>query len=246
MTLIEQTALGNRLTAAGEAYFNNVIPDLRQMAPACFSSAEYAPAMEDLDYATSFGAIITNGTGTLPVSPLVLSEGLNDVTITGTGTFIVELERGTVGEAEDAVGGAVVTNSPVALVYGTNTITVTLGGTNKFDLTVNLVNTQSVITDTVIGTGFDLSTPAAAFGMTRLMFSSLVWVLITAVIFAAFYKTSEQIGSPASGKVMLLLVSLCAVGGAVIGLLSLTVTVVLFIAMGLVIGLMVFFRGASV
>jgi len=103
-----------------------------------------------------------------------------------------------------------------------------------------------VITDTVIGTGFDLSTPAAAFGMTRLMFSGLVWVLITAIICAAFYKTSEKVGSPASSKIMLLLLSLCTVGGTLMGLLSLTVTVVLFIAMGVFIGLMVFFRGSNV
>ena len=178
--LIEETPEGNRLTPAGEDYFTNAIPNLRLMAPGVFSSGTSPPVQEDLDYSTVFGATIEDGTGTLPVTPLVLVEGANTVTITGTGTFLVELVKGTEGTAiTDAdLLGAVVTSSPVDLVYGVSTITVTQAGTDEFTITVNLVNTQTAITDTLIGTVFDLSDLADIFGISVMMLSGMVLSLI--------------------------------------------------------------------
>ena len=145
--LITETALGNRLTTAGESYFTNVISDLRAIAPSAFSAGTYDPVMEDLDYATSFGAILTNGTGTATGSPITLAEGANNVDVLTLGTFTIELNRGTEGTATSDVCDVV--GTPATLRYGTNTITTeTLIGNIVVD--VELVTTQTIITDKVI------------------------------------------------------------------------------------------------
>jgi len=123
LDLIEETSLGSRLTSAGESYFTNVIQSLRDIAPACFSAGTLDPIYEDLDYSTEFGATMTDGTGTVAGSPITFTEGDTVVNVTGTGTFILELEKGTEGTVTDGTG--TVTGSPVELVAGTNTITVT-------------------------------------------------------------------------------------------------------------------------
>jgi len=409
MTLIEQTALGNRLTAAGEAYFTNVIPNLRQMAPAAFSSAEYDPIMEDLDYATSFGATMTNGAGvlggTVTGSPIVFTDlttpgtadagtattlddailtqadsywngarltitdttdglapkdevaiitgftavndrltfaaltaavdtgdtyilqtgghgtadagtvttlddlaltqgddywngarlvivtttdglapegetalitdfvasvelpvpaiarltfgaltaavdegdtyvlGFTVVDVTVAGTFTMQLTKGTIGTFVDNTG--TVTGSPVSLVAGTGAIIVT--GIGNFTAVLYMVNTQTSITDTIIGTGFDLTVPAAAFGMTRLTFSGLVWFVMAVVICASVYKTTERIGTPGGGgKAVMLTFILCIIGGVVIGFVSVLVGALLFIAFGTFIGYILFFKPAYI
>jgi len=148
LDLIEETSLGSRLTSAGESYFTNVIQNLRDIAPACFSAGTLDPIYEDLDYSTEFGATMTNGTGTVAGSPITFTEGDTVVNVTGTGTFILELEKGTEGTVTDGTG--TVTGSPVELVAGTNTITVT--GVGTLTVSVNLADTQAGITDTVTGT----------------------------------------------------------------------------------------------
>ncbi|KKN59659.1 hypothetical protein LCGC14_0539860 [marine sediment metagenome] len=237
--LIQETPLGSRLTVQGESYFMNAIPNLRLMAPAIFASGTTGPSLEDLDYSTAFGATVTDLTGSIVGSPVTLVSGSNTLTGTGNGTLTIELTKGTVGTATSGAGGTVVTNSPVDLVFGTNTITITLAGTNEFDVDVELVNTQTGITDTITGTGLDLSDAAAAFGMSRVMFSGLIWLIVSILICAAFIKV-------ASTKGILLIFDVCIIGGAVLGLVPILVAALLFIGFGTITGYVLFFRGAGI
>ena len=254
--MMEETVIGYRLTAAGEGYFEGVVTNLRVMAPTCFAVTTMPQIQEDLDYSTAFGATIEDGTGTLPVSPLTLVEGDNTVDITTSGSFIIELEKGTVGTATDIVGGATIDEgASVDLVYGINTINVTIGGTNDILVTVNLVDTQTAITDTITGTGLDLGTlyPGEVetlpekFGMSTMMFSSLVWMVITVVICAATFKVKERtgLGGGGSGKTVMIVFDICIIGGAVLGLLDILVAVLLFIGFGMLTGYVLFFRGSN-
>ena len=243
LDLIGETALGNRLTTLGESYFVNVIPSLRDKAPSAFSAGQYDPVMEDLDYATSFGAILTNATGTATGSPITLTEGANDVDVLTLGTFTIELNRGTEGTATS--DGCDVVGTPATLRYGTNTITTeTLIGNIVVD--VELVTTQTTITDTITGTALDLTDLAATFGMTRLMFSGLVWMVVSIIICAATFKVGEGAGVHSGGKVVFFVFEICVVVGAVLGLLSMLVAIILFIGVGALIGYVLFFRGAHV
>jgi len=241
--LIEETSLGNRLTTGGESYFTNVISDLRTIAPSAFSAGTYDPVMEDLDLTTSFGAILTDGTGTAAGSPITLASGLNNVNVTALGTFTIELNRGTEGTATSDV--CTVAGSPVTLREGTNTITTTTAIGN-IEVDVELVNTQTAITDTITGTGLDLTTVATAFGMTRLMFSGLVWLAVSVIICASVYTAERRAGLQSSGKAILLIFDVCIIAGAVLGLLSMLVAVCLFIAFGAFTGYIIFFRHAYV
>jgi len=244
LDLIEETSLGSRLTSAGESYFTNVIQNLRTIAPACFSAGTLEPIYEDLDYSTEFGATMTDGTGTVAGSPITFTEGDTVVNVTGTGTFILELEKGTEGTVTDGTG--VVTGSPVELVAGTNTITVT--GVGTLTVSVNLADTQAGITDTVTGTAFDLSTIAADFGLSTMMFSGFIWIILTIVICAAFYKAGSRSGAFAgggAGKGVMIIFDICIIGGAVLGLLPVLVAALMFIGFGFLTGYVLFYRGAS-
>lgn len=241
--LIEDTPVGNKLTGNGESYFTNVITSLRTMAPLAFSTGEYDPVIEDIDYTTAFGATMVDETGTVIGSPITLTEGLNTVDVTATGTFTLELSRGTTGNVTDGTG--TVTGSPASLVSGTNTITTTVVGT--LIVAVELSDTITRATDTVIGTGLDLTEIAARFGMSRWMFSGLVWLVISVVVCAAVYKKGTQRGYGAGkGKTMMLVFDTCIVGGTVLGLLHPLVVTLLFIGFGAFTGYVLFFRGASV
>jgi len=254
--MIETTALGSRLTSNGESYFENVITNLRTIAPACFSVSTVTQIQEDLDYDTAFGATIAEGTGTLVLpSPLDLVEGANTVDIATSGSFTIELVKGTVGTATDIVGGATIDEgASVVIVAGTNTINVTIGGTNDILITVNLVDTQTAITDTITGTGLDLGLLAPGevetlpekFGMSTMMFSSLVWMGVTILVCWATVKVKGQVGAGGgSSKTVMIVFDICIIGGAVLGLLDLLVAVLLFIAFGMLTGYVLFFRGAS-
>jgi len=234
--MIEATSLGNRLTAIGAGYFINVIADLRTMAPNAFASGILDPTIEVLDYTTSFGATMTDGTGTVTGSPITLVEGANTVTVTVAGTFTLDLLTGTVGTVADGIG--TVTGSPVDVVAGANTVTVPGGGTGTLIVTVNLENTQTAITDTLTGTALDLSDGAARFGMTTMTFSGLLWLLITFAVCSATYKVAGK-------KPVWLVFNICIIGGAVLGLLATLIAVLIFIAFGTLTGYVVFFRGAS-
>lgn len=244
LDMIEETSLGSRLTALGGSYFMNVIPNLRAMAPSCFSAGTVAPIYEDLDYSATFGATMTNGTGTVTGSPITFAEGDTVVDVTGTGTFTIELEKGTVGTVADL--GGTVTGSPVELVAGTNTITVT--GVGTLTVSVELETTQTGITETIIGTGLDLTDIAAMFGMSRIMFSGFVWIIITIVICAAMYKAGSRSGAFAgggSGKVVMIVFDICIIGGALLGLLPILVAALMFIGFGFLTGYVLFYRGAN-
>lgn len=244
LDMIEETSLGSRLTAVGESFFMNVIPSLRTMAPSCFSAGTVEPIYEDLDYSATFGATMTDGTGTVTGSPITFTEGDTQVLVTATGTFTLELNKGTVGTVTDL--GGTVTGSPVELVAGTNTITVTGAGTLIVD--VELVTTQTVVTDTVTGTGWDLTTVATDFGMSRAMFSGFVWIALTIVICAAFYKASNKRGAFASGggdKAVMVVFDICIIGGGVLGLLPVLVAALMFIGFGFLTGYVIFYRHAN-
>ena len=242
--LIEETALGNKLTSTGESYFANVIPNLRDMAPNVFASGTSNPILEDLDYSTGFGATMTNGTGTVSGSPITLTEGANSVTSTVVGTLVLELEAGTSGTMENDTG--TVTGSPVSLAQGTNTVTVTVNG--DFDVTVNLDDTKIQMQDTILGTGLDLTALATIFGMSRLMFSGIVWLFVTVIICAYVYKAGEgSLGFGANtGKVVMLVFMMSIVGGSLLGLMHPLVAALMFIGFGAVTGYVLFFRGANI
>ena len=244
LDLVETTSIGSRLTTTGESYFENAIANLRIMASACFAASTIEPTLEDIDYTTRFGATMTDGTGIVAGSPITLAEGANTVTVTGLGTFTIILEQGTVGTVSDGTG--VVTGSPVDLVAGTNTITTT--GLGNLTVTVNLQDTTTGIDDATVGTGWDLTTVAATFGMSRWMFSGIVWFIISILICAAVFKgTPDQYGGANNaGKILFPVFIICIVGGTLLGLLKPVVGILMFIGIaGFFVGYVLFFRGAN-
>ena len=239
MDLIERTAVGNRLTTAGETYFENAIPNLRDMAPDAFSVGMVSPTIEDLDYDIVFGATMTNGTGAVTGSPITLTEGANTVDVTGNGTFTMELAKGVTGTVADVTAN--VTGSPVAIVYGSNTITAT--GLGDLLVTVTVTNTQSSITGTVTGTALDLSEAANAFGMSTIMFSGLVWLAVSIIICAGAYQATSRSGG-GGGKVVMIVFDICIIGGALLGLMSVLIATLLFIGFGAVTAFVLIYKGA--
>jgi len=235
--MVKETPIGDRLTTYGETYFENVMSGARTLATAAFYTDESGPIQEDeIDKEMSFGATMTDGTGTCTGSPITLTSGANTVTVTVAGTFLIELDYGTVGTA--ASGTGTVNGSPVTLREGVNTITVPGGGTGDITVTVQLQNTQTRITDTVTGTGFDLTALATLFGMSRLAFSGFVWLLISIIICAASYDR-------AGGKTTLLVFDICIIGGTLLGMVPMLAAVLLFIGFGFFSAYVFFFRGAN-
>jgi len=65
------------------------------------------------------------------------------------------------------------------------------------------------------------------------MFSGFIWIILTIVICAAFYKAGSRSGAFAgggAGKGVMIIFDICIIGGAVLGLLT---------------GYVLFYRGAS-
>jgi hypothetical protein len=238
LDLIKDTTVGKKLSLYGEEYFENVISGARLLAPNAFYKDTTGPIIEELDYTPEFGATITNGTGLCTGSPIQLISGVNTVPATGDGTFVLVLKKGTVGTAASIGGSGTVNSSPVTLVSGINTITVPGGGTGNISITVQLESTQTHMTDSVTGTGFDMSAAAIAFGMSPALFSALVWLVVTILICAAAYAN-------VGGKTTLLIFDICIIGGTVLGLMPLLVAVLLFLGFGLFSAYVFFFRGAS-
>jgi len=247
-TLEETTALGNRLTAMGESYFENVIQNLRDLAPTAFSSGMIAPVLEDIDFATEYGAVATSGALCIVAgSPDDIVEGGDVITVGGAlGTFTITLQAGTEGTITDLVGS--ITLSPSDLVAGDNVITATGLGTLTVD--VELVTTQTILTDTVTGTGFDATDTATDFGMSRLMFSSLLWFGLSIIICASAYAGTRKLNvfrpsSSGPGNSVMLLFAICLIGGALLGLLDMRVAAMLVIAYAAFIGYVLFFRTSA-
>lgn len=240
-TLIEETSSGFKLSTNGASYMGGAIPDLRTMAPNCYSSSSLDPTLENLDYSTSFGATMTNVTGAVTGSPITFATGNTTVVVTATGTFSLVLNKGTTGTITSGTG--TVTGSPVSLKAGTNTVTFTVVG----NAVVNVIqsDTQAKLTDRTTGTGFDLTTAATAFGMSRWMFSGLVWFAVSIIICAALYKTRVDT-DPGITKVVLLLFDVLIIGGILLGLLHPIIGVLLFLGYSFIIGYVLFFQKSNV
>ena len=246
LDMVETTALGSKLTATGESYFENVISSLRTMAPSAFSAGMLTPTQEGQDYSTVFSAIAA-GTN-IAASPVTLNQGSTTITANNTGQFTITLSNRVSGNVSNGTGS--VTGSPVDLVTGINTVNVTGAGT----LIVALVlrDTKTTLENTVLGTGLDLTASATAFGMTRLMFSGLIWLALSIVICAAVYKSTRSTeaefgsGGASGGKVVLLVFDFCILGGALLGLLHVLVATLLFIGFMALTGYVLFFRNANV
>lgn len=244
LDMVEATALGNKLTTTGQSYFDNVIPDLRTLAPTCYADSSITPELNELIYSTEFGATMANLTGNVTGSPITLSEGANTVDVTVAGTFTLVLSSGTSGTIASGTGNVV--GSPADLVWGSSTVTVNSTGTAI--ITLALVNTQTGLDDTVTGTGFDLTTIATAFGMSRLMFSGLLWIILTIIICAATYgwgRHGENISASGAGNATMLVFGLCLIGGALLGLLDLRILAVIAIGYAGFIGYIIFFRNSG-
>ncbi len=241
LDMIEVTSLGNKLTTLGASYFENVIVSLRTIAPACFSSTSVPPNINDITYSTSFGAIATSTV--LVGSPVTLVEGANALNPTGAGTISFVLSKGTRGTAV----GAVVAGTPLALVAGTNTATIT--GAGAITVTVNLVNLSTTMEGAVLGTGWDVSAAATAFGMSRWMFGGIIWLILSVIICAAVYGTASKAGyqldMQGGSKVIMIMMNLCVIGGTILGLLHPIVGIVLFIGFMSFTAYILIFRGAN-
>lgn len=85
---------------------------------------------------------ITDGSGTLSVSPTTLVDGANTITVTGLGTFIIVMPTGGVVGTAVSVAPCLVTGSPKNLIGGTNTI-ITTGAVGTITVTINGWMTES-------------------------------------------------------------------------------------------------------
>ncbi len=243
--LVQVTSIGSRLTPLGESYFENAIPNLRNLAPGVFSSGTTVPVQEDIDYTTLFGAVVT---GAIVVgSPVALVSGSQIINVNAVGTFVAELEQGTVGTVTS--GTATVTGSPTDIVAGTNTLTVTAapGPPDTVTIVVNLEDTTTAFEDSALGTGLDLTPLADLWGVSRWLLSGVVWIVITILILAGVFKvTPGQFGAASGSKVLLPTLIVCLIAGALLGLLKPLVVAVAFILLtGFFVGYVLLFRGSS-
>ena len=246
LDMVQATSEGNKLTATGESYFLNVIPSLRVLAPGAFSSSTADPNYIPISYNTAFGATATSGTATLTVSPDTLVSGTDTIDTGVTiGTITIDLAGWTFGTITNLTG--TLTASPTTLYPGVNTVIVTGAGT--FTVAVAVQDTASTGSTAVGGTGFDLTTVAARFGMSRWMFSGLIWLALSvAACIAAFGATrraDEMSGGSAGFKTIMTLLGALIIGGTLLGLLHPLVSSLLFIGYGAFIGYVLFFRSDS-
>ena len=84
--------------------------------------------------------------------------------------------------------------------------------------------------------------------MSRLLFSGLVWLVVSILICAAAYKASDNVEGyrGGGGKIILLVFDICIIGGAVLGLMPVLVAALMFIGFGAFTGYILFFRAANV
>ena len=98
------------------------------------------------------------------------------------------------------------------------------------------------------GTIFDLTPVAVIFGISTMMLSGMVWLIISIIICAGVYKISDTSGGmrqSSGGKVVFFVFYLCIVIGAVLGMLPVLVAGLIAIGFGVVVGYPLFFRGAN-
>lgn len=246
INLIESTALGNRLATAGEDYFMNVVPGLQVLAPAVFAASESTPVLEDIDYDVTFSATATSGSATVAGSPQTLVVGVNTVnTGATTGTMTITLSISASGTIADGTG-TFIGVSPSDLVAGANVVTVDGAGT--FTVTLTTIDLQSQIDTTIDGTGFDTSNTAAIFGMTKGVLSTTIWLIMGVVLIAATYgglRKGDMVGSENTGKNSMFIYGLWMLGGMLLGIMLAKIMVFLFIAYGVYIGYIIFYRNAG-
>ena len=239
LDMVESTSEGNRLTLVGESYFENVIANCRTLAPAAFASSTRDPDLVTIDYDTAFGAIAASNTATVVDSPVTLIEGANTINVTGTGFILLTLNNYTTGNLTNGTGTA--TGSPITLYPSTNTIEIT--GSGNFTVSVARVDTSTRLADTVTGTGMDLTDVAAAFNMSRWMFSGLLWIVVSLLVVAMALRSGAITG--ATSKMSLLLFGIVLVSGTLLGMLHPLAPALLGILVGGFIGWQLFMRSDS-
>jgi hypothetical protein len=246
LDLVQETSTGNKLTTAGQSYFTNVIPLLRDICPSVFADSELSPEYPSVDFDTKFGAIAQSGGATIAGSPVTLVSGTNTINTGATiGTIQLLLDAFTFGTVTNGTG--TVTGSPCTINPGTNTLTVTVAGT--FTVVVNETSTSTLMEASVTGTGLDLTNVAAKFGMSRWTFSGLIWLLITIIVCAAVYVGGRSTGSfgadSGATKVVMVCFTVMVIIGTLLGLLTSLITALLLIACGFMIGWVLFYQSDS-
>lgn len=246
--MVEATSAGNRLTSNGEEYFLNVIPELRTLAPTAFADTVRDPDYVAIDYDTTFGATVTSGTATIAGSPVTLSSGTTVINSGATtGTFTLDLADWTFGTVSNNTG--TLAGSPASVYPGVNTLTITGAGT--FNIAVAVEDTVTDFGDAVATTELDWTTLAARFGMSRWMFSGLIWLLISIVAAVAVYGATKKnrlgidTSFGAKNAPIMIVMAIMLVGGTLLGLLHPVVSAMLFIAYGAFIGYVLFMRSES-
>jgi hypothetical protein len=235
MSITTVTSLGKRLDTYGEEYFGLVIPNVRDVAPGAFASSEASPVYENLDYTTSFNGTVSSLTGTVNGSPVTLNTGTNNINITALGTISVLLGRGKEGIVDSDV--ATVAGAPVSVSYGTSTITV--GGiVGNIIITISDVTTQSNILSGLIGSPLDLTALGAAFGMSRAMISALLWFGGMGVL---LYYCVKYLGT----KIAIVFADFLIVAGGLLGMLTVQLTIGLFIGAIFLTGFVLFYNRSS-
>lgn len=224
-----------RLTTLGEGYFMSVIPGLRDITLLVFAAGEEAPIVEDLDYSTEFGATIADNGGSVAGSPVTLVEGANTVDVTGLGTLTVELERGTIGTAVTDV--CTVTDSPAPLIYGLNTIN-TEGIVGDITVNVSLDTPGAAGVAAVEGSGFDLTDPAAEFGLGRGMFGGMIFAAL------AIYAVSRK--SHMKGGMLYFIFSVFLLVGKELFIVPDLVLYMMLLGNVVFAGFFLFYKGATV
>lgn len=242
LDMVQPSATGNVLTNTGEAYFLNVIPDLKSLSPEVFMASVVYPTATSTNYASSFSAVATGAI--INGSPVTLVQGTQVITATGLGTFDITINPYMSGSVTDLLGS--VSGSPYQLIPGSNNITVTVAGT--LTVYVHLDTPQQAAEDSVVGTGFDLTAIAALFGMPRLVFSTILWIFLTVLICGGAYvgmRRGEDGESAGSGSFVMLLFAVCLIGGGMLGLLDLRVLGSLVIFYAAFVFYILFFRNGG-
>jgi len=236
VNMIDDTVDGPKLSIAGMAYFANVVVSLRILAPGAFAEGSVDPIYENITYSTDPGGVITDMVGTLTAgSPLDYGDGENTIDIAVLGTFDVFLNLNNTGIV--TTGTMTVTGSPVTLGLGHNTITTT-GAIGNIIITVSESNTGTAIIDNLIGTPLDFTAMADAFGTTRGMVTTILYLVVCLVALYYVAKTGNRKG-------IMIIVNLELITGAVTGMLPLGLVLGMTMFAAIIITFFTFYRSSN-
>ncbi len=197
LDIVTETTAGTRLATLGEAYFTNVIPNLRLMAPDAFSVADITPEVEKISYGVEGSTDLkSNPVGTpLDMPELANALGMSystgtvtvtnaSGTVTGAGT---SWNKGMIGRRFRSTDGNWYFVTAVASATSLTISPVYVGGT--------LAGQTYVLADSI-------------------MLSSIFWMIGTfaLVVLVIRYGKSAKIAVP--------LIIPCVVGGAALGALA--------------------------